>query len=283
MVSTAAVIVTMQRDETLHRCIESLLSEDVDEVLVVDNGDGPQLERVVHIRTGENLGPAGGYAVGMAEANTRGHDMLWLFNDDDEPLPGSHRALRAAFDHSDIAAVGSCVTCCGEVRSRGARWLGRAVAPSWDGSQVWVDVTTFSGLMVRTEAIRNVGVPRAELFMMFEEHEYCLRLRRAGYRIKILAEPLTHVMGLGTTAGAQWREYYRARNHLRVALEHRSPREVGWWALRQLRLLLASRRTGVRTHLRYASRGWLDGACGRMGRRLEPRAQAGVRGALSKE
>lgn len=270
MAGTAAVIVTMDRDEALHRCIECIQSEGVDEIIVIDNGDGTRLEKAIHIRPRENLGPAGGFAVGMAEAEARGYDMLWLFNDDDEPLPGSHRVLRAAFDHPDIAAVGSRVICRGQVRSRGARWLGRNVPTVWDGSQAWVDVTTFNGLMVRAKAIRDVGVPRADLFMMFEEHEYCLRLRQAGYRIRILAEPQTHVMVLGSNEGSQWREYYRARNHLRVSLEHRSPREVGWWVVRQLRLLVASRRTGVRSHLRYASKGWLDGVCGRLGRRVEP-------------
>jgi rhamnopyranosyl-N-acetylglucosaminyl-diphospho-decaprenol beta-1,3/1,4-galactofuranosyltransferase len=260
----------MNRDDTLAQCIASLRAEQVADIIVVDNGNGPDVSGVVYIRSPENLGPAGGYALGISAALKRGHEVLWLFNDDDEALPGSHQRLLTELAQPGVGAVGSRVMFGDTIRSRGQIWRGRGIQPDWQSSSVLVDVTTFSGLMLSAEAARRAGVPRSDLFMMFEEHEYCLRIRSAGMLIKILFDPQSRTLALGSTSGASWREYYRARNHLRVALDRGSLAEVAWWGVRQLRLAIASRRANVGSHLRFAARGALDACRGKMGRTVQP-------------
>jgi rhamnosyltransferase len=91
---------------------------------------------------------------------------------------------------------------------------------------VFVDSVISSGTLVKREAVERIGLPRADFFMDFVDHEYCLRLRRAGYRIAIIpASKLGHEIGsarridvLGLSKKwadhAPWREYYMARNEV---------------------------------------------------------------------
>lgn len=269
--TVAAVVVTMNRDEHITSCVRALRREGVDRIIVVDNGDGPDIADVEHVRSGDNLGPAGGFALGMDMA--RNSDYLWLFNDDDQPLPGALKTLLQGFQSQDVGAVGSWVESGHGIRPRGARWREREVkrgrADSLTG-EYGADVTTFSGLLLRGNVVERVGLPRADLFMMFEEHEYCMRIRDEGYRIRILRAPQVRALGLGSQQVSLWRLYYRTRNHLRVCLDRKEYGAVWFWLVRSVRVILWGHPKHIVGKLRVAVRGALDAIRGRMGRQVEP-------------
>jgi GT2 family glycosyltransferase len=272
---TAAVVVTMNRDEMLTDAIEALREEGVGRIIVVDNGGGCSLRNVEVVSPGENLGPAGGYALGIKIAQSA--DYVWLLNDDDKPLPGSRKKLIDEFADEHVGAVGSWVVHeDGTVRGRGSRWSGREepVHREDPPTSYDADVTTFTGLMLRNSTIQKVGYPRSDFFMMFEEHEYCLRIRQAGLRIRIVSEPLVQTHAAGSSDGRSpiWRRYYMVRNQTRLALEQRSPRGIWWSVVRHGNWVLSPRVPYTRAvRFRVVLRAIRDARTNNMGRTVEPR------------
>ena len=104
----AAVVVTYNRKECLLRCISALRGQQgaVTDILVVDNAstDGtaaalaPLAEEgaIRYRNTGENIGGAGGFNLGMRWAVELGYDRLWVMDDDCIPDPDALAALVTA-------------------------------------------------------------------------------------------------------------------------------------------------------------------------------------------
>lgn len=114
-----AVIVAYNSPEALERCLASLDSQhrQVDGVLVVDNSEPTAaeikhlsfaiVERTRILRTGSNLGPAGGFALGLASFMEDGrYSHAWLMDDDCYPdSPALERILEVASTVRPGAAV----------------------------------------------------------------------------------------------------------------------------------------------------------------------------------
>lgn len=79
---------------------------------------------------------------------------------------------------------------------------------------------------MRREALEAAGLPRADFFMDFVDHEHCLRFRRQGFHIAVVRDSrVQHSQGepskinfLGRTKywsdHIPWREYYMTRNEI---------------------------------------------------------------------
>jgi rhamnosyltransferase len=88
----------------------------------------------------------------------------------------------------------------------------------------FVDAVISSGTLVRREAVDKIGLPREDFFMDFVDFEYCLRMRRNGFKVVLVCESvLDHSIGDPRTVAllgfsrtwadhAPWREYYFVRN-----------------------------------------------------------------------
>jgi GT2 family glycosyltransferase len=101
-------------------------------------------------------------------------------------------------------------------------------------------------LMVRTEAIRRVGLMDEQFFIYCEEIDWCLRIKRAGWQIYCVpqAEVVHHVaQSTRQFRNAMFVALWRSR--LRLYAKHYSP--VRQWAIRQVI------RLGVGRELRRAS------------------------------
>lgn len=283
----AAVIVTFHRSQSLLRTLAAVRAQTrpPDAVYVVDNGGGGEIEALLrqqepavsYLALPENLGYAAGLAAGMARACDAGHAYVWLLDDDSTPV---------ATALGRCLAVATSVPRCGLVGlGGGSMWRGVPVhrqrpeaGASLEGHPgvYRCDFALVDGAVVPTEAIRRAGYPRADFFMMMEDVEYTGRLRRAGLEVVVVADPLIDRQHLGS-GGADgrsppWRGYYQTRNHLRMAIEHRSVSELWGWLVRQARLvtgtLLGGDRRWERIRLRLL--GAWHGLRGVGGRTVEP-------------
>ena len=214
---TAAVAVLTWRGYELTRaCLQSLTTCAgwPLPVLVVDNasgtGEGERLadefgSPVSAVVLDRNVGVAGGYNAAMSWA--RAHDasqVLLLNNDTIVSDPHLVERLLAAAGKG-IAAVGPLVKRAdGSLQSAGGMvdWpTGRALSlgpmdiPSGDAPYpvAWVDG---SCMLVSLEAAARVGGFADEYFMFWEEVDWCVRARRAGYRC--LVEPRTSITHIGS-------------------------------------------------------------------------------------
>lgn len=297
--TVAAVVVTFNRRNMLRLTLRALLEQTraVDEVIVVDNAsrDGTaellaaEFPEARHLALPDNTGPAGGFAAGMELAARSGHRWLWLFNDDDRPLADAlERLLPLAerlAEREPLAMLGSWLLGAdGKPVPQGYRWRHRyrpvddATAPP-DGAPYAVDGMIFAGVLVTASLVREIGLPRRDYFMMFEEVEYCLRARAAGKAIYALPRPLTVSLHEGSGPGqdAAWRGYYQTRNQLAMALERRSAAEVVWWAVRQAKFVAAALLGGEHRleQVGLRVRGAWHGLRGVRGRTIDPATAAG--------
>jgi rhamnopyranosyl-N-acetylglucosaminyl-diphospho-decaprenol beta-1,3/1,4-galactofuranosyltransferase len=255
-----AVVVTYRRRELLLGCIDAIAGQTRPpwRTLVIDNGGiapevlGGERDAVVVLEPGENLGPAGGYALGFAEALAAGADAVWAVDDDVVPRPECLERLVAA--HAKIAVPLQ--------RKPGGV---RGFPPSWNGP------------LFDATVVREVGVPRADLFFWAEDTEYVARLRANGHRRTHVPEAeVMHLNPRARTRGRprDWQLYYEVRNSLEYRLRIRRrtvrgvARAVGGVLGKLASILLLE--PGKRASLRLWWAGVRDFVRGRLGRVVEP-------------
>jgi glycosyltransferase involved in cell wall biosynthesis len=306
------VLVTYRRPEALADTLGRIRAQTLrpDRLLVVDNGGGADVRDVVdraaaaglaavYVDAGENLGPAGGFALGMEQllADAGDDDWVFLFDDDDPPFFDDAIENAARFGAAMVATDSAT----GAVGISGGRFdidRGRVlrIGDAEIHDAVPVDHITGGGLPAyRVAAIRQVGVFRRELFFGFEELEYGLRLTRAGFHLYADGEQWKHrkrvkreqgllpseeesanraaTPGLRLTSDS-WRRYYSLRNLVFILREMGADAAaarvaLGRGVLKPLANLPLSPRLGWRA-LRSGVGAALDGWRGRMGRSVEP-------------
>ena len=189
-----AVVVTYNRKESLLRCIDALRKQQgaVTDILVVDNAsdDGtaaalaPLVEAgaVFYHNTGENLGGAGGFNVGMRMAVELGYDRLWVMDDDCIPDPEALAALVAADRRlgghygflSGIAYWRDGAPCLMNVQKTDL-WH---KIEDYTTPLVPVVMATFVAAFIPADRVRQVGLPIREFFIWSDDLEYTRRLSR---------------------------------------------------------------------------------------------------------
>ncbi len=272
MATVCAFVLTRNRKALLVECLQALLAQThpVDRVIVLDNAsdDGTETllgerglldrQELEFHRSEHNLGGAGGYAEGIRRGSQSGHDWLWLMDDDAEPHPDALERMLASPPGEDAATAVLCTT----VRHSDGRIdllhrcrLGRFVVPLPETayrSQTYADVpcASFVGFMIRTAVAREIGPPRAEFFLGYDDAEYSLRARRYG-PIRLVPEAaIVHkiVVGGGESTrrsrlwnrvlGQQytsapwesfWKDLYRVRNFMALK-QSRRPIPAGAFA-----------------------------------------------------
>jgi glycosyltransferase involved in cell wall biosynthesis len=244
---------------------------------------------VEYLPAQENLGPAGGIALGMKRLLEHAGDEDWVMLLDDDDPPQSVDAL-SSLERFAHAAVAEDPRTAG-VGLAGARFdwgKGRAVrVPDGDlAGLVTVDYVGGNKLPTyRVGAIRAVGPFRGDLFFGFDDLEFGLRLTNAGFRLYVdghrWRKRRARKGHLGRTDGPPlrladvgWRRYYSLRNVVWILRSRGRP----WTALRLAAVagagkpflhLARSPRQALR-HLGLNARAVRDGWRGRMGRTIEP-------------
>jgi glycosyltransferase involved in cell wall biosynthesis len=216
--SFSVVIPTAGRPTYLEGCLAALAGldppEDGFEVVVVNDGGGEPIERVVsaapasldaRVARPDGTGPSAARNAGAAAARGR---VIAFTDDDCEPRPGWLVALEAALDANPGAAAGG-RTVNGAPGSRGA------VA-----SQIVVDAlhSQFNREpgSPRFFASSNIAMPRDrflavggfdEGFRYAEDREFCERwLRRGGHFVAAPSAVVVHVRTL--SPGEFWRQHH---------------------------------------------------------------------------
>lgn len=223
------------------------------ETICVDNGStdasDAEVERrfpeVELVRTGENLGFAGGNNVGIRRALERGADWVLLLNPDAVALPGLADALAAAAaDRPDAGLLACAVYLDGErLQYAGARfnaWLGYSGRGAYgrrlDPGDRPRDTGRADGaaMAVSRAAVERAGPLDEELFLYVEDVEWSLRIRAAGFAVVLVPGARVLHKGSATTGGAASTTnlYYDTRNTL-VVCERHAPLPPGLRALRR--------------------------------------------------
>jgi GT2 family glycosyltransferase/glycosyltransferase involved in cell wall biosynthesis len=211
------------------------------DIVVVDNasGDGSAerlraaLTGVVLRETDANLGFSGGCNVGIREGLARGADFVLLVNSDAILAPTALKHMLDAIDLDPATGIVAPIllsrgepdriSSMGMVFSpRSGRMRHPDFGRSYEGVRVdprqVVDAVSGCVMLIRGELLRRIGLLDERYFFSFEDLEFCLRARRAGYRSVIASRAVAYHQGSVSIGPRSARRlYFATRNHLLVA------------------------------------------------------------------
>jgi hypothetical protein len=324
---TVVVLNWRRADDTI-ACVQSLGEAGIaaGRILVVDNGSGDGSADAVRaacpgvglLELPENRGFAGGNNAGIRRALADGADAVLVLNNDTRVAPDFLRPLLAVFDDSpEAGAVCGAVfrqdrpemldVAYSEVRfaerhAVAIRGVNALPAEGFD-RRTEVEVAIGCCVLLRAEALRQVGLFDETYFAYHEDVDWCLRARRAGWRL--FFEPYARIFhrGSGSTTGLRarpagavasamhldlpnaeplpWnpvRTYLGSRNLVRLLRRHANHKDRLRFAracVRELPLELMALVLGRAGWLRLGRFGWADVARWYLiERRPTPRAAA---------
>ncbi len=237
----AVIILHYQNLTDTLECLESLKSQDYTdyEILVVDNGSNDNLEssiqnhpRIHHLKNPTNLGFAEGNNVGIRLSLERNADAVLLLNNDTVVSPTLLSAFaNAAATHPQAGVFGAKIYyyddpttiwhAGGDVHLRSMRCFHHG-CPDSDLEKKWdvirpINYACGCALFVTKEAIEKAGLMAPEFFLLWEEIDWCWRIRKAGFDCLFIPEAkVWHKISRsfeGGNRGPLW-QYYYFRNRL---------------------------------------------------------------------
>lgn len=241
------------REDTLAclRSMEHLTYPNV-QVIVVDNGstDGSiEAIRVQHprfklIETGANLGFTGGNNVGIRHALEQGAEYIMLLNNDTVVAPDMLDVMVSVMEaNSNIGVTGPMIYYYDQpetIWSAGGRidWThgltGMIGIDEEDKAQFGiaprpVDFVTGCAILARRPVWEKVGLLDDKFFMYYEETEWCVRARRAGFEIVHVPTAMVwHKISIVQRSASTHTYYYMTRNRLLFLYSCRAG--LGTWA-----------------------------------------------------
>ena len=188
-----------------------------DTILVIDNhsSDGTQeylealrlqVPQLKFVRTSANLGPAGGFSLGMTWAFDQGYDYIWLLDDDSIPAPNCLEIL-----YQELGARTDTIIWPLNIDETGREsWY-----PSWRGE------------LLSRQIIERGGVPNKDLFWGVEDTEYFIGRLRQKHDIQSIytRQAVVHFTQSNPRKNSTWHYYYRPRNMVYYRLWVQHPRK----------------------------------------------------------
>lgn len=240
----AAFIMTYERPGIIVATIEELLKQSFppEYLLVIDNSLSHDTEEILkpmrslsigYYRVGENRGPAGAARIGLQKLSGMG--FQWVFWGDDDNPPRDRNMLSHLFGKIHILEEngvnigvyggkgGKFNPLTGRIRTLANKELHRAC----------VEVDSVPGghsMLVNTDVVKKGILPDDKLFFGFEEFDFCLRVKKNGYKIFADSESWLkqrykagHLSNSyrwkGSSLGKPellWRGFYSTRNLLEI-------------------------------------------------------------------
>lgn len=287
--SVIIIVLNWMRVGATLKCLESIARLDYPKdrvtVLVVDNASLDHSSEIIQqscpgitvIQNEENKGYAGGNNVGIQAALALGPDFILILNNDTILDPQMLKlSVSTLADEQAAGVVGPMVYHASEpeiIQSAGGilglNWHPLHLAENqadigqFSDSHL-VDWLSGCALVTRVETIRQIGLFDERFFSYYEDLDWCLRMKAAGW--KIIHVPQAKIWHTGVQPNYQpkpYVTYYMARNQLLLLQKHHAP--LGAWVRAisaDLRTLLSwtlsSKWKAKKAHRNALWRGMLD-------------------------
>jgi GT2 family glycosyltransferase len=247
--SVSVVVPTSRAGADLERCLASLAEQERAglDVIVVDNGSGDpdvaelpaRFPGVSVIANEENLGFVGACNQGI-EASSG--DLVLLLNDDTVLEPGSLAALVETLeahpswgaaqakllrldDPTLLDTAGSFLTSTGFLVHRGSGGKETRFTASDE-----IFAAKGAALLVRRNALADVGAFDPDFFAYFEETDLCWRLWLAGWEVGFAADArVLHKLGATASALPQpFVQFHSFKNRICTLAKNLGPARLAW-------------------------------------------------------
>ncbi|REG91522.1 GT2 family glycosyltransferase [Algoriphagus antarcticus] len=228
------LLVTYNRPDLLKHLLNAVqhFNWNYTDFVIVDNASDPATQLILEecksilnltiVSLAENIGHGAGLASGLdqlKELNTE-LDYVVFLEDDSIPKANYLSFLLAKIQDTRYSMISSA----GSLVSLGKR---RALKPT-DSEILTADFALFDGAIARFQDLLKVGFPVRDWFMMFDDFEYCYRIRKEGFNIGVVANPHLEILHEGWGGGVShshlWRSYYQSRNYILFVRLH-----FTWW------------------------------------------------------
>ena len=212
-------------------CLKSL--QDVEgppfDVIVVDNGStddsvaeiGKKFPHITLLKTGKNLGYAGGNNLGIEYALKQGADLVLLLNNDtivDRYFIAS--LLNSCQNQQNISIFGAYplqMTNPEKIDHLGGRWnsttatfdlIGLGAFKGFKTDQP-LDYVCGCSILIRKKVFEKIGLLEPDFFLFWEEADFCIRAKKAGFEIGICYEArLLHKISASFVGGTPHKTYF---------------------------------------------------------------------------
>lgn len=296
--SIAAVILNYNTPDGTLLALRSLQASrrPPDQIIVVDNGPdescaealAPWRGAIRLIRSPRNVGFSAGCNIGIRAALEGGAGMVLLVNSDAVLAPDTLERLELVLAEDPKAGLAAPLIVSraepGIVGSAGIAYrpetgrmrhegFGSRTEESCEGPARPADAVSGCVMLVRRSVFEAIGLFDERYFYSFEDLDFCLRARRAGWSSLLVPPAIAYHEGhqsIGASSAS--RLYYAARNHLLLAqsvLPMSGPRQfVRAGGIVLLNLAYALRAPGMRSvaAVRAVMRGTRDHLRGCYGR-----------------
>jgi len=273
------ILVTYNRLEILKKNLNHVRGQfrKPDHVLIVNNASSDGTSQFLKgqkefdfIEMESNQGFGSGLHFGVKEAiNKWSPEYFWLMDDDSFPNPAVLSSLYETMVDQKISGI------LGLTGFKIKFGIPRTVDSNKsieESSFVLVD-----NALVSSDAFKQSGNFSCDFFMMCEDYEFCLRLRKHGFFVGVLNSESAIVdrKHLGSQVDSHnliWRGYYHSRNHLMILKGFFSFQALFFYFYRQTKYLIHSSLFGKNRWLRtkYRLLGILDGFKNVKGKTIDP-------------
>ncbi len=200
-IKIVAVVVTYNRLALLQDCISSLRDQTykLDQIIIVNNSsnDGTvewlNTQNDLQVITQENLGGAGGFHTGIKMAYKKGYD--WIFCTEDE-IVLDRKCIEILLEFTTWTKVSALAPVIysyeklplySEILSfntdnyrHSKRYVHRNSDTHNYCKYLKIFSCTFEGLFLNSKCVEDIGLPNKDIFIWFDDVEYCSRLNSFG-------------------------------------------------------------------------------------------------------
>lgn len=243
------ILVTYNRADYLNRLLNSIMefNWEYQSFLIIDNCSNddtasvinnykPQLN-IEYIHSDENIGHGAGIALGLKKLYRleQKPNYVVFLEDDSVPQLEYLEFLVKAITKTPFSMLSSG----GYKVGLGSR---TNLYPN-KGELLESDFVLFDGAIANFDDLIKVGFPIEDWFMMFDDFEYCYRLRKAGLKLGVVNNPYIEILHEGWGGGKSysylWRAYFQSRNYILFVKTHFS-----FWNLFDCLILQSKRLIG---------------------------------------
>ena len=236
-----ALINVMSRETILRGYLESvkdlydyILEESKNNILnqtiIINNNssDGTDIfllktENIKYYNLEKNIGGAGGFSYGISKVNKLSDYILLI--DDDAMLDDSFLLNIEKNICDDIKAYSGIVKANNIIDTSHRRVLTNEIfmfKKDVDKTKYLYDyfdydLSTFCGLMISNELVKEIGLPKKEYFIWYDDTEYSLRIKKYSKIRNINSSVLNHKTSItGCEKKMSWKNFYGYRNQIDI-------------------------------------------------------------------
>ena len=232
-----------------------------------------------------NQGFAVGVNLALVHCLPTGPEFVLLLNPDATPAPDCLERLLESADSRTLAGAKILSASSGRLATHAGpfSWVrGNSIGTHWDEAEssafltdTEVDAAGFVCMLIPAAAFEAIGLLNESFGMYAEDTEFCLRARRAGFRVLIQPRAVVRHRGQGSSGRSrkEFYQYYSVRNHASLIAKYPDGRRYAYlsayFGLRLWELLHFARR--LEWSLASAQvRGLRDFLRGRLGMTYQP-------------